>query len=142
MAFLRFVLRFPLLRPCKNPTIEWMCSFRCITVCSKHTHTHSSTCVCVDLCGSLVCAEKKDFLQMERRLGLCRRLMMNCAFIILLTHPNVVPVICFARFFFPPLKKTVFFSFSFFPVLLLGGRGGDITGGWDRSNKRRKKMAK
>lgn len=100
--------------------------------------------MCVDLCGSLVCAEKKDFLQMERRLGLCRRLMMNCAFIILLTHRNaasVVPVICFPVFFPSVLKKTVSFIY-FFPVVLVALLGGGIKGGWDRSNKRRKKMAK
>lgn len=96
--------------------------------------------MCVDLCGSLVCAEKKDFLQMEQRLGLCRRLMMNCAFIILLTHRNaasVVPVICFPVFF-PSVLKKIFF----FPVVLVALLGGGIKGGWDRSNKSRKKMAK
>lgn len=92
-----------------------MCSSMCITVRNTHMHTHAQ--LCADLCGSPVCAEKKDFLQMEQCLGLCRRLMMNCAFIILLTHlsaVSVVAVICFASTPPPPspfIKKTVFIYF-------------------------------
>lgn len=87
-----------------------------------------------------VCAEGKDFLQMEQRLGLCRRLMMNCAFIILLTHlsaASVVPVICFPFFPLPFSEKDSFYLF--YPVVLVVLLGGGIKGGWDKSNKSRKK---
>lgn len=77
-----------------------------------------------------LCTEKKHFSQLEQCLGLWDRLMMNSAFIILLTHWNTVRLqhLWFWQFvgvFFPlPILKRVYFW--------------GIEGGRNWSNKRKK----
>lgn len=73
-----------------------------------------------------LCVEKKHFSQLEQRLGLWDRLMMNSAFIILLTHWNTVW-----------LQHLWFWQFVLLFFFLFWEDWGR-RGGRDRSNKRKK----